>query len=86
MTKQFADKVLMITGAATGIGRATAVEFANQGAKVAITDIKDNGAEHTVEILKKIGAEVIHAQIDVANKNALEDFAARIENTFGGID
>jgi len=50
----FHDKVVLITGGSTGIGRATARAFARQGAKVVVGDISEEGAE-TVEILKSEG-------------------------------
>ena len=48
MAGQLADKVGLITGAGSGIGRATALVFAREGAKVVVSDIDDDGGEETV--------------------------------------
>lgn len=83
--KEFEGKVVLITGAATGIGRATAIKFAKQGAKLVIADL-DLRAEETVELLKNEGAEAFFLKTNVskaADVEALVNFA--IEK-FGKID
>ncbi len=86
MSKQFSGKVVLITGGATGIGRATAVEFANEGAIVAISDIKDNGGEQTSDILKKMNAEVMYTKVDVTQKVQVEEWINSIVAKYGRID
>jgi NAD(P)-dependent dehydrogenase (short-subunit alcohol dehydrogenase family) len=72
------DKVVVITGAATGIGRASAVTFAREGAKVVIGDVNDTEAEETLRRARADGADVQYVRCDVrstADVNALVQFA-----------
>ena len=68
MAKQLLDytgKVVLITGGSTGIGRATAIAFARQGAKVAIGNPSDTGLK-TVEEIRKFGGDAIFVKTDVS--------------------
>jgi NAD(P)-dependent dehydrogenase (short-subunit alcohol dehydrogenase family) len=55
----FENKVVIITGGSSGIGRATAVAFAHTGAKVVIADIKEEGGQETVQLVKDAGSNGI---------------------------
>jgi 3-oxoacyl-[acyl-carrier protein] reductase len=59
------DKVAIITGAASGIGRATAILFAQEGAKVVVADVNDEGGKETVSLISKQGGEAIFVHTDV---------------------
>jgi 3-oxoacyl-[acyl-carrier protein] reductase len=61
------DKVAIITGAASGIGRATAILFAQEGAKVVVADVNDEGGKETVSIIREQGGEAIFVHTDVTN-------------------
>ena len=65
---EFKDKVILITGAASGIGRTTALAFADQGAKVAVSDVNEAGGEETVQLIKGKGAEAIFIKADVSKR------------------
>lgn len=60
------DKVAIVTGAGSGIGRATAVRFAAEGAKVTVADINVDGGRKTVELISKGGGEAVFVKTDVS--------------------
>jgi NAD(P)-dependent dehydrogenase (short-subunit alcohol dehydrogenase family) len=64
--ERFADKVVLITGGASGIGRAAAERFAEEGARVACTDIDVEGLDETVERIEKAGGRALAIESDVA--------------------
>ncbi len=82
----FADKTVLITGAAGGIGRATALAFAAQGAKVAVTDIALDGATETADQIAKAGGTALAFQADVTDSAQVEAMVKRTVETFGGLD
>lgn len=69
--KDFKGRVALITGAATGIDRATAIAFTRRGAKVAIGDV-DNRANETVELIQKEGGEAAFFKTDVTNSKEVK--------------
>lgn len=77
------DKVAIVTGAASGIGRATALAFARQGAYVGVADINVEGATKTAEA---IGANAIVIGLDVADQASWDDATARTIKRFGRLD
>lgn len=64
---RFYNKVAFVTGAASGIGRATAVAFATEGARVAILDLTENALSETAEAVRNAGAQVLTIACDVSN-------------------
>jgi len=79
-------KVAIITGAASGIGRATAVALAREGAKVAAADVDRKGLAETARLIEEIGGTVSTYLLDVSSREAVYDFAQEIEVQFGGAD
>lgn len=79
-------KVALITGAAMGIGRATARRFAQEGASVVIADIKDKEANETMKTIKKAGGEAIFSHTNVAVVAELEKVIKTAVDTFGRLD
>ncbi|KFZ76762.1 short-chain dehydrogenase [Amycolatopsis sp. MJM2582] len=81
-TKGFAHKLVVITGAGSGIGRATALAFADKGADVVITDINGSAAD-TAKLLRDKGATVGEYTVDSSDAEAVEKFAQRVKEEFG---
>jgi NAD(P)-dependent dehydrogenase (short-subunit alcohol dehydrogenase family)/pimeloyl-ACP methyl ester carboxylesterase len=72
--RRFADTLVVITGAGSGIGRATALEFAEQGAKVVVTDIQAQAAERTAQLASVLGPPASAYPVDVSDGGAVEKF------------
>ena len=80
---QFQHKVVAITGAAGGIGRAVAVEFARLGAHVAISDVNEVGLEETAALARAHGVDVLTSTVDVAEREHVYDWAEAVVEEFG---
>src|SRR5437667_6783655 len=80
------DKVTIITGAGQGIGRATAVKFAKEGAKVAVCDINDKAAHATARDISHDGGAAIHFHVDVTNKQSIAKMVESVMAKWGRID
>jgi NAD(P)-dependent dehydrogenase (short-subunit alcohol dehydrogenase family) len=81
----YTGKVVLITGAASGIGRATALAFARQGAKICIGDVSA-GAGETVEMIKKDGGEAHFVKTDVTQAASVEALVRSTMERFGALD
>jgi len=79
------DKVALITGAGSGIGRETALLFAAEGAKIAAVDINDPAGEETVSMIQKEGGEAIYVHADVSAAADAAGMVAAAEETFGAL-
>jgi NAD(P)-dependent dehydrogenase (short-subunit alcohol dehydrogenase family) len=85
-TEDFTDKVAFVTGAASGIGRTTAVAFARAGADVAVADITEEGVQETARMVEEAGGQATAVRCDVTQA---EDVQAALDETvqaFGGLD
>ena len=81
----FNGKTIIITGAASGIGRATALIFAREGANVVCADIDGKGVAETVEQVNKVGGQALALEIDVTKRAAVEDMVQLAINDFGRV-
>ena len=80
------DKIALITGAAAGIGRATALKFAEEGAKVVASDVNVAGGEETVDMIKKAGGEAIFVKTDISQWKDVANLVAKTVETYGRLD
>ena len=79
-------KVAIITGAASGIGRATAILFAQEGAKVVVTDINDKGGAETVKLIKEEKKQALYVHADVSKEVDVKTMVKTAKETYGKID
>lgn len=83
---RFDDKVILITGAATGIGRATALAFAERGASLVIGDMNEEGAQETVSLAKEKGAKATFLKTDVSKFDDVGRLVETAVSTYGRLD
>ena len=79
------NKVAVITGAGSGIGRALAYDFARRGARLAISDVDTAGLAETVKQVRVIGADVHDAKLDVADRDAVLAYAEDVAQHYGAV-
>ncbi|MFH2100156.1 MAG: SDR family oxidoreductase, partial [Pseudomonadota bacterium] len=78
-------KVAVVTGAASGIGRETAILLAQEGCELAISDVDMEGLEETVQKVKQAGAKVSAARLDVSDKEAFYEYASKVIEDHGSV-
>src|SRR5689334_9198068 len=84
--QRFLGKVAFVTGAASGIGRATAVAFAAEGARVVILDLTEEALHPTAEAIRNAGGEALILACDVSKPQQVEAAVARTVETLGRLD
>lgn len=82
----FQGKVVLVTGGSTGIGRATANDFAQKGAYVVVADINAEEAERTVDLIKKSGGEAFFVRADVAKAQDCENMVSKAVEVYERLD
>jgi NAD(P)-dependent dehydrogenase (short-subunit alcohol dehydrogenase family) len=85
MADRLAGKVALITGAGGGQGRAAAVLFAKEGAKVVVTDVKVEGGEETVTMIKDTGGQAVFLATDVSQAVQVEAAVRAAIDTYGAL-
>ena len=83
--REFAGKVAVVTGAASGIGRALADRFAQAGMKVVLADVEEGALELAVRELRQEEHDVLGVQCDVSSEGALRELAERALEAYGGV-
>jgi NAD(P)-dependent dehydrogenase (short-subunit alcohol dehydrogenase family) len=81
----FAGKTVIITGAGSGIGRATALIFAREGANVVCADINDAGAKETAAAVNAKGSQALALKVDVTKRADVNDMTSRAIAAFGSV-
>lgn len=82
----FTNKTILITGGSSGIGRATALAFAQQGANIVIGDLNETAAQETVELIKKEGVKSLFVKANVSYAADVKALVEKTVSAFGGLD
>ncbi len=82
----FVTKTIVITGGASGIGRATALIFAREGANVVACDIDGEGARRTAQQIEQLGAKAVALTVDVARRPEVDEMVDKAGERFGQVD
>src|SRR5262252_10992549 len=80
------DKVAIVTGAASGIGKEIALTFAREGSKVAIADLNKTAAGSVAKEIANAGGRAMAVAMDVTNEAQVEQGVKEVVNTYGGVD
>jgi NAD(P)-dependent dehydrogenase (short-subunit alcohol dehydrogenase family) len=83
---ELAGKVALVTGAGSGIGRATALRLAREGAAVVVDDVDDLGGRETVATIESSGGRAAFVRGDVSSEDDVQRIVSFAEETFGGLD
>ena len=86
LSRSVRDKVVLVTGAASGMGRATARVFADEGARVAVTDVRAEDAERVAADIRARGGHAQAFALDVGDAAAISRGVAEVAQAFGGLD
>jgi len=80
------NKIALITGSGSGVGRASAILFSQEGAKISVVDIDNKGGQATVELIKQTGGEAIFIQADVSKDRDVERMIKSTVDNYGRLD
>lgn len=86
MSMNFSGQVALVTGAAAGIGRATAQAFAGEGLKVVVSDVDVAGGESTVALIQQAGGEATFVRCDVSKEADVQALMTAVVETYGRLD
>lgn len=86
MNYGFDGKVALVTGAGSGIGRATALAFAHSRAAVVVSDVNDESGSETVSLIEQAGGRAVYVRCDVADAAAVDTLIDKAVETYGRLD
>ncbi|NNA98528.1 SDR family oxidoreductase [Pseudomonas gessardii] len=86
MSMTFSGQVALVTGAANGIGRATALAFAGEGLKVVVADLDVTGGEGTVALIREVGGEAVFVRCNVTLEADVKNLMQQVLNSYGRLD
>jgi len=86
MTQLFNHEVALVTGGSSGIGRATALAFAEQGAKVVVASRRETESQETIQAIEAAGGEALFVQTDVSKSAEVQAMVAKTIERFGRLD
>lgn len=84
--KRFSDKVILVTGATSGIGRATAVAFAREGAQVIMAARRENLGREVADEISTLGGKAVFVRTDIRNPDEIDRLFEAISNQYGRLD
>jgi NAD(P)-dependent dehydrogenase (short-subunit alcohol dehydrogenase family) len=85
MRAEFADRVALVTGAGSGIGATVAIRPASRGARVAVADIDDLGADRTMHLIREAGGDAQAVAVDVGDPASVETAVTKTVASFGAL-
>lgn len=86
MLDSLKNKVVLVTGGSTGIGRATALAFSRERAKVIIADVNTHEGNNTIHMIEKNGGDALFLEADVSKAEAVESLIDKITHQYGRLD
>jgi NAD(P)-dependent dehydrogenase (short-subunit alcohol dehydrogenase family) len=84
--KRFENKVCLVTGASSGIGKATAISFAKEGAKVVVSDVNEDAGALVVKEITDLGHQALFVKCDISKRDEVENLVQQTVTSFGRLD